>query len=74
MLHISALKESLRLDPKNIDAILALAASLTNESSQADACYALKDWINSNPKYNLGAVLTNLKKVDKKSGVVFHDP
>ena len=63
---ISALKESLRLDPKNIDAILALAASLTNESSQADACYALKDWINSNPKYNSGAVLTNLETLTRK--------
>ena len=41
-LAIAALNKSLSLDPKNLEAILALAASLTNESNQAHACYALK--------------------------------
>ena len=44
-LAIAALNKSLSLDPKNLEAILALAASLTNESNQAHACYALKGTI-----------------------------
>ena len=34
--------QSLRLKPDNPEAIIALAASLTNESMQAHACYALQ--------------------------------
>ena len=39
---IAALLQSLRLDPGNCEAIIALAASLTNESMQSHACYALQ--------------------------------
>ena len=39
---IAALMQSLRLEPKNSEAIISLAASLTNESMQQHACYALQ--------------------------------
>ena len=39
---ISALMQALKLDPGNKEAIIALAASLTNESMQSQACYALQ--------------------------------
>ena len=39
---ISALMQALKLDPGNQEAIIALAASLTNESMQSQACYALQ--------------------------------
>ena len=34
--------QALKLDPGNKEAIIALAASLTNESMQSQACYALQ--------------------------------
>ena len=39
---IAALKKGPSLDPKNMDAVMSLAASLTNESLQSHACYALQ--------------------------------
>lgn len=42
---IAALMQSLRIDPGNCEAIITLAASLTNESMQAHACYALQGTI-----------------------------
>jgi len=52
---IAALLQSLRLDPGNCEAIIALAASLTNESMQSHACYALQDWISSKNDRGIGA-------------------
>lgn len=42
---IAALLQTLRLDPGNAEAIIALAASFTNESMQMHGCLALQDWI-----------------------------
>ena len=41
-LALAALRQSLKLEPKNLEAILSLAASFTNESYQAHACHALQ--------------------------------
>ena len=38
---IAALLQTLKLDPGNAEAIMALAASFTNESMQLHGCYAL---------------------------------
>jgi hypothetical protein len=38
---ISALMKAVKADPQNSEAIVSLAASLTNESMQSHACYAL---------------------------------
>ncbi|XP_039298809.1 peroxisomal targeting signal 1 receptor [Nilaparvata lugens] len=48
---IIALKKSLSLDPKNLTALMTLAASYTNENFQNQACHALKEWLHANPKY-----------------------
>jgi len=56
---IAALLQSLRLDPGNCEAIIALAASLTNESMQSHACYALQDWISSKNDREAGAGATS---------------
>ena len=41
-LALAALRKSLKLQPNNLEAILSLAASFTNESYQAHACHALQ--------------------------------
>ena len=41
-LALAALRQSLKLEPENLEAILSLAASFTNESYQAHACHALQ--------------------------------
>ena len=49
---ISALRRAVELDPGNLAAHMALAVSYTNESYQGDACSALQDWLQQNPKYS----------------------
>ena len=41
-LALAALRQSLKLEPENLEAILSLAASFTNESYQAHACHSLQ--------------------------------
>lgn len=49
---IAALKKCVSIDPTNLTALMALAASYTNENYQNQACRALKEWLRVNPKYS----------------------
>lgn len=51
---IAALRRAVKLDPADTGALINLAVSYTNESYQAQACAALKDWIAANPAYRDG--------------------
>ncbi|XP_072110658.1 PEX5-related protein [Mobula birostris] len=48
---IVALQRCLELQSCNLDALMALAVSLTNIGLQQEASEALKNWIRHNPKY-----------------------
>ncbi|XP_019877095.1 peroxisomal targeting signal 1 receptor isoform X2 [Aethina tumida] len=48
---IPALIRCLELDPENLNAMMALAVSYTNESYYNQACNMLLKWLQSNPKY-----------------------
>ncbi|KAH9397430.1 PEX5- protein [Tyrophagus putrescentiae] len=48
---IGAMKRCLALDPQNLEALLCLAISFTNESQTAEACAALREWLAAHPKY-----------------------
>lgn len=41
----------LELDPKDLNSLMLLAISYTNESMQAQACDTLIRWLHINPKY-----------------------
>ncbi|KAJ8356861.1 hypothetical protein SKAU_G00196550 [Synaphobranchus kaupii] len=48
---IVSLQRCLELNPNNLQALMALAASLTNTGMQQNACEALYSWIQHNPCY-----------------------
>ncbi|MBN3321616.1 PEX5R protein, partial [Atractosteus spatula] len=48
---IVSLQRCLELHPNNLQALMALAVSLTNTGMQHEACEALQSWIRHNPKY-----------------------
>ena len=53
--------QALKLDPGNKEAIIALAASLTNESMQSQACYALQGSTYLYIHSTLGVKVHNMK-------------
>lgn len=48
---IAAFKESLDIDPKNLDALLALSVSYANESMENEALSHLERWLSVHPLY-----------------------
>lgn len=51
-LAITALKKSLAIDPRQLEAYITLAAAYTNENMPKYAFNILLDWLKTNPKYN----------------------
>ena len=66
--------QSLRLDGGNCEAIIALAASLTNESMQSHACYALQgssmssNWIRSSAPPHFTATRLDRVQISSSNG------
>ncbi|XP_063359210.1 peroxisomal targeting signal 1 receptor [Cydia amplana] len=51
-LAITALKKSLQIDPRQLEAYITLAAAYTNENMPKYAFMSLIDWLKASPKYN----------------------
>ncbi|XP_063821967.1 peroxisomal targeting signal 1 receptor [Ostrinia nubilalis] len=51
-LAITALKKSLEIDPRQLEAYLTLAAAYTNENMSKYAYMSLFDWLKASPKYS----------------------
>lgn len=51
-LAITALKKSLEIDPRQLEAYITLAAAYTNENMPKFAFISLIDWLRASPKYS----------------------
>lgn len=51
MLIYFSLFRCLELDPNDLDSLMLLAISYTNEAMHAQACDTLIRWLHTNPKY-----------------------
>ncbi|KAL0894123.1 hypothetical protein ABMA27_014162 [Loxostege sticticalis] len=51
-LAITALKKSLEIDPRQLEAYITLAAAYTNENMSKYAYMSLLDWLKASPKYS----------------------
>eukprot|EP01089_Gocevia_fonbrunei_P012238 TRINITY_DN2833_c0_g1_i1.p1 TRINITY_DN2833_c0_g1~~TRINITY_DN2833_c0_g1_i1.p1 ORF type:complete len:719 (-),score=204.25 TRINITY_DN2833_c0_g1_i1:23-2179(-) len=49
---IAALKQAVKVDEGNLDAMVALAVSCTNDSYRQQALHILKSWLRKNSKYS----------------------
>ncbi|KAM3963058.1 peroxisomal biogenesis factor 5 [Aphomia sociella] len=49
---ITALKKSLEIDPRQLEAYITLAAAYTNENMAKFAFMSLLEWLKASPKYN----------------------
>lgn len=66
-LAITALKKSLEIDPRQLEAYITLAAAYTNENMPKFAFITLLDWLRASPKYSdLLPQDVNPKKMDSK--------
>lgn len=61
---ITALSNCIKIDKGNLDALMTIAASFTNENYQYQACLALKQWLKHNPKYSY--LIRNYEKENPK--------
>ncbi|RVE48594.1 hypothetical protein evm_006783 [Chilo suppressalis] len=65
---ITALKKSLEIDPRQLEAYITLAAAYTNENMSKYAYISLLDWLKASPKYSdLCPQDVDPKKLDLKS-------
>ncbi|CAG9783928.1 unnamed protein product [Diatraea saccharalis] len=65
---ITALKKSLEIDPRQLEAYITLAAAYTNENMPKFAYTSLLDWLKASPKYSdLCPQDIDPKKLDLKS-------
>lgn len=55
---IAAMLRALRADGKDLEVLLSLGVSHTNEFAQAEATMYLLTWLKNNPKYNVA--ITNI--------------
>jgi peroxin-5 len=68
---IAALRKAVELDPQNLDALLYLSVSYTNENYSSEAYDTLQLWIERHPKYTqLAPTLANVLPVSEKHSLI----